>query len=211
MSVCVFHACVLRTFLWLCLRGGFSGPSASPVLPSPRITPVSCRAVVLVFEPEVIVDQLASREKLLRFSEHQFAKVPNSSAIDIDFSLSPEPTKYADILPDRCVEAEHWRGAMDDEMRSMERFGVYRRVPKSAARGRQVLGCRWVYKRKVNKFGQVCRYRARLVAQGFLQRAFDSYQPDETYSPVVHKDTLRMFLSLCAAEDLEVYCPLPRC
>ena len=158
-----------------------------------------------VFEPEVIVDQLSSREKLLRFSEHQFAKVLNSSAIDIDFSLSPEPTKYADTLPDRCVEAEHWRGAMDDEMRSMERFSVYRRVPKSAAHGRQVLGCRWVYKRKVNKFGQVYRYRARLVAQGFLQRAYDSYQPDETYSPVVHKDTLRMFLSLCAAEDLEVY------
>jgi len=163
-----------------------------------------------VFEPEVIVDQLASREKLLRFSEHQFAKVLNSSAIDIDFSLSPEPTKYADILPDRCVEAEHWRGAMDDEMRSMERFGVYKRVPKSAARGRQILGCRWVYKRKVNKFGQVCRYRARLVAQGFLQRAFDSYQPDETYSPVVHKDTLRMFLSLCAAEETS-RCIVPSC
>jgi len=48
-----------------------------------------------VFEPEVIVDQLASRGKLLRFSEHQFAKVLNSSAIDIDFSLCPEPTKYA--------------------------------------------------------------------------------------------------------------------
>ena len=78
-------------------------------------------------------------------------------------------------------------------------------VPRSAARGRQILGCRWVYKRKVIKFGQVCRYRARLVAQGFLQRAFGSYQPDETYSPVVHKDTLRMFLSLCAAEDLEAY------
>ena len=43
------------------------------------------------------------------------------------------------------------------------------------------------------------------VAQGFLQRAFGSYQPDETYSPVVHKGTLLMFMSLCAAEDLEVY------
>ena len=27
---------------------------------------------------------------------------------------------------------------MDDEMKSMERFGVYRRVPRSAAKGRQV-------------------------------------------------------------------------
>jgi len=88
------------------------------------------------------VDELASRGKLLRFSTHQFAKVLSSSAIDIDFSLSPEPTKYADI--------------------------------------------------------------------GFLQRAFGSYQPDETYSPVVYKDTLGMFLSLCAAEDLEVYyCKVP--
>lgn len=157
-----------------------------------------------IFEPEVIASQLETRESMLRFSEQQFAKVLNSSTVDIDFSLSPEPTKYADVLPDRCVEAEHWRSAMDEEMRSMERFGVFRRVPKSAAQGRQILGCRWVYKRKVNKLGQVSRYRARLVAQGFLQRAFDSYQPDETYSPVVHKDTLRLFLSLCAAENLQV-------
>jgi hypothetical protein len=93
---------------------------------------------------------------------------------------------------------------MDDEMAAMVKFGVYRRVPKSAAGTRQILGCRWVYKRKVNKHGQVCRYRARLVAQGFAQRAYDSYQPDETFSPVVHKDTLRLFLSVCAAENLRI-------
>ena len=94
---------------------------------------------------------------------------------------------------------------MDDEIASMVRFGVYRRLPKSAAGHRQILGCRWVFKRKVNKQGIVVRYRSRLVAQGFLQRPYDSYQPDETFSPVVHKDTLRLFLSVCAAEDLIIY------
>ena len=133
------------------------------------------------------------------------AKVFNSASIKIDFSLAPEPTRFQEVQPEVCAEHERWQEAMDDEMASMVRFGVYRRVPKSAAGTRQFLGCRWVYKRKVNKFGQVCRYRARLVAQGFLQRAYDSYQPDETFSPVVHKDTLRLFLAVCAAQNLQVY------
>ena len=68
---------------------------------------------------------------------------------------------------------------MDEEIESMARFGVFKRVPKSAAQGRQILGCRWVYKRKANnKEGVVTRYRARLVAQGYAQKAFDSSQPD---------------------------------
>ena len=75
---------------------------------------------------------------------------------------------------------------MAEEMDSMSRFQVYKRVPKSAANGRQILGCKWVYKRKTNKFGHVTRYRARLVAQGFRQREFDSFNPDDIHSPVVH-------------------------
>lgn len=156
-----------------------------------------------VFEPEVIQEQLRDRATAVRFAEQQFAKVMNSSKIEIDFTLSPEPTKYQDAMDSE--ETDDWKRAMDDEMESMARFGVYRRVPKSAAKGRQILGAKWVYRRKVNKLGQVYRHRARLVAQGFLQRPYDSFQPDETYSPVVHKDTLRLFLSVCAAEDLRIY------
>ena len=60
-------------------------------------------------------------------------------------------------------------------------------------------------KRKTNKYGEVFKYRSRLVAQGFRQRAGDSYDPDDIFSPVVHKDTLRLFLSICAAERLRVH------
>ena len=83
---------------------------------------------------------------------------------------------------------------------------MYKRVPKSAANGRQILGCKWVYKRKTNKFGHVTRYRARLVAQGFRQRELDSFNPDDIHSPVVHKNSLRCLLSVAAAENLRVYC-----
>ena len=103
------------------------------------------------------------------------SKVLLSSSVDIDFSLPPEPVSFRQVQPDVCPEAHHWRAAMDDEMNSMSRFQVYRRVPKSAATGRQILGCKWVFKRKTNKFGHVTRYRARLVAQGFRQKEFDFF------------------------------------
>ena len=163
------------------------------------------RVLETVFEPEVIIKQFEDRESTLRFAEFSAAKVLNSSTIKIDFKLAPEPTRFAEVQPEVCAEHDRWREAMDDEIASMIRFGVYRRLPKSAAGTRQILGCRWVYKRKVNKQGVVVRYRARLVAQGFLQRAYDSYQPDETFSPVVHKDTLRLFLSVCAAQNLRIF------
>jgi hypothetical protein len=159
-----------------------------------------------VYEPEAIVkifeDVAASR----RFAEEQAAKVLNAIYEKIDFSASPEPVRFEDTQAEVCAEHEQWKRAMDEEIESMARFGVFKRVPKSAAKGRQILGCRWVYKRKANnKEGVVTRYRARLVAQGYAQKAFDSYQPDETFSPVVHKDSLRMFLAMCAALDLRIY------
>lgn len=158
-----------------------------------------------VYEPEVIVEQLANRELSLRWAEHQMAKVFNSTEAKIDFALAPEPVRYEQTLPEHSMEHALWKAAMDDEMYSMARFEVYRRVPKSAASGRQILGCRWVYKRKFGKNGTITRYRARLVAQGFLQRPFDSFNPDEIFSPVVHKDTLRLFLSVCAAQNLQIF------
>jgi hypothetical protein len=157
------------------------------------------------YEPGLLESRIEEVHAAARFAERQFAKVMNSSSVNIDFSLAPEPTRWEETLPEVCSESEKWKEAMDDEIVSMTKFGVYRRLPRSAAGNRQILGCRWVYKRKVNKHGVVVRHRARLVAQGFLQKPYDSFNPDETYSPVVHKDSLRLFLSVCAAENLRVY------
>jgi hypothetical protein len=156
-------------------------------------------------DPQKVLSVLAEHDKAIRFAEQQMAKVYNSEKIQIDWSLAPEPTRFEDVQPEVCCEHDKWRIAMEEEIYSMNRFGVHRSVPKSVAKGRQILGCRWVYKRKVNKFGIVERYRARLVAQGFRQRPYDSFDPDDTYSPVAHKDSLRMFLSVCAAQNLRIF------
>ena len=56
------------------------------------------------------------------------------------------------------------------------------RVPQSVAQGRQILGCKWVYKRKTGKDGEVTRYRARLV--GSLLHISNCLRPDVSYAAV---------------------------
>jgi len=83
------------------------------------------------------------RRGFIRFPKHE-SDLP--ATINIDFSLAPEPTRWEETLPEVCSESEKWKEAMVDEIVSMTKFGVYRRLPKSAAGNRQILGCRWVYK-----------------------------------------------------------------
>lgn len=56
------------------------------------------------------------------------------------------------------------------------------------------VGCRWVYTVKRDERGNIQRYKARLVAQGFKQIKGESY--DETFSPVVNFGVIRFFFSL---------------
>ena len=56
------------------------------------------------------------------------------------------------------------------------------------------LGCRWVFTIKKDDQGNIVRYKARLVAQGFKQIKGESYE--ETFSPVVNFGVIRFFFTL---------------
>ncbi|GBM70351.1 Retrovirus-related Pol polyprotein from transposon RE2 [Araneus ventricosus] len=55
-------------------------------------------------------------------------------------------------------------------------------------------GCRWVFALKKNETGEVVRYKARLVGQGFKQIKGISY--DDTFSPVVNFSLIRFFFAV---------------
>jgi len=124
----------------------------------------------------------------------------------VDWHIAAEPTHYNQTLSHCCSEHEEWQLAMEEEIASMKLFEVFDEVDRrTIPKDRQVLDCKWVYKRKRDKDGKIVRYRARVVAMGFRQRAYDSFIPEETHSPVVSKDTLRLFLSICAKSNLTIY------
>jgi hypothetical protein len=61
-------------------------------------------------------------------------------------------------------------------------------------KGRNVVGCKWVYKIKIKQDGILNRYKARLVATCFKQRYGIDY--DNTFSPIVKIATVHTILSI---------------
>ena len=59
-----------------------------------------------------------------------------------------------------------WEEAMRSELKSLKSRKVFSPVETTPKRVNPV-GCKWVFVRKRDQFGNVSRYKARLVAQGF--------------------------------------------
>lgn len=113
-----------------------------------------------------------------------------------------EPKTYEDAV--RSPQHRQWDTAMKEELQSLRDHDTWNIVPMSEAEQahRRPIGCKWVYKLKLNSDGTVDRYKARLVAKGFTQReGFDFF---ETFAPVMMYKSLRVLLCLAAVEDLEV-------
>jgi hypothetical protein len=95
---------------------------------------------------------------------------------------------------DEAAKEDVWIKAMDKEIDSIERNNTWHLV--NLPKGNNSIGVKWVYKTKLNAEGEVEKYKARLVAQGFSQRPDIDY--NETFDPVARIDTMRMVLAIAA-------------
>ena len=103
----------------------------------------------------------------------------------------------------RALDSSYWpqfAEAEREEIRAFNELDVWELVPKP--RDANVVGTRWVYDVKVDEHGNVSRYKARLVAQGFSQKQGIDFT--ETFAPTMHIKTARVLLSLAARHGLEV-------
>ena len=71
--------------------------------------------------------------------------------------------------------------------------------------GRRIVGSKWVFKTKKDANGAVERYKAQLVAQGqgCSQKYGQDY--DETFSPVVRFESIRIVIALAVQFGLKLH------
>ena len=65
------------------------------------------------------------------------------------------------------------------------------------------IGVKWIYKTKLNVDGDVEKYKARLVAQGFSQQPGIDY--NKIFAPVARLDTVRMVLAIATHNQWYVH------
>ena len=112
------------------------------------------------------------------------------------FLSEMEPKKVEEALSD-----PDWVIAMQDELNQFEYQEVWKLVPRPD--DKSVIGCRWVFRNKLDEDGIVVRNKARLVAKGYSQAEGIDY--DETYAPVARLEAIRMFLAFAAHSNFKVY------
>ena len=98
-------------------------------------------------------------------------------------------------------ESDQWLNAVKSKMDSMYTNQVWTLV--DPLEGIKPIGCKWIFKKKTDKEGNVITYKARLVAKGYHKKQGVDY--DETFSPVALLKSIRILLAIATHYDYEIW------
>ena len=110
------------------------------------------------------------------------------------------PKTYDEAL--KSEQSSKWNEAMDEEFESILKNDVYEEVLESEVCAKNIVGSRYNFSLKTNKDGEIERYKARLICQGFNQVKDVDYH--DVYSPVTNFTTIRLVLTYAAVNNLNV-------
>ncbi|KAM1087183.1 hypothetical protein ACFX2B_012591 [Malus domestica] len=106
-----------------------------------------------------------------------------------------EPVDFQEVVQDT-----KWRKAMDEEIEAIQKNDTWELI--ILLKGHKAIRVKWVYKTKKNANREVERYKARLVANGYSQRAGIDY--DKVFAPVARLETIRLLISLAAQNKWKI-------
>jgi hypothetical protein len=114
---------------------------------------------------------------------------------DMHTILLEDPTSYREAMS--RADSEKWEVAIREEMEALEQNQTWT-DPKVLPFGERATPTKFLFVKKMNENGEVVRYKARLVYQ---RNNYTSKAPTEDiFSPVVSKESLRIFLHLAASK-----------
>ncbi|GJR03549.1 retrovirus-related pol polyprotein from transposon TNT 1-94 [Tanacetum coccineum] len=107
-----------------------------------------------------------------------------------------EPKNFKSAVTKDC-----WFQAMQDEIHEFDRLDVWELVPPPDCA--MIIALKWIYKVKLDEYGDVLKNKARLVAKGYRQE--EGLDFEESFAPVARLEAIRIFLANAASKNMTVY------
>ncbi|KAI1007415.1 hypothetical protein K3495_g818 [Podosphaera aphanis] len=106
-------------------------------------------------------------------------------------------------------EAKYWREAIEEELQSLKDMGTLQIIHLSKlSKGRTLMKCKWVFKRKFLADGSLEKYRARCTVKGFTQRRGIDYI--ETFAPTPRPEIGDVPVTFLNPDlDIDLYMEMP--
>ncbi|GKB27184.1 retrovirus-related pol polyprotein from transposon TNT 1-94 [Tanacetum coccineum] len=107
-----------------------------------------------------------------------------------------EPKNFTSAVTEDC-----WFQAMQEEIHEFDRLDVWELVPPPDSA--MIIALKWIYKVKLDEYGDVLKNKARLVAKGFRQE--EGLDFEESFAPVARLEAIRIFIANAASKNMTVY------
>ncbi|GJZ17584.1 retrovirus-related pol polyprotein from transposon TNT 1-94 [Tanacetum coccineum] len=107
-----------------------------------------------------------------------------------------EPKNFKMAVIEDC-----WFQAMQDEIHEFDRLEVWELVPHPIYV--MVITLKWIYKVKLDEYGDVLKNKARLVAKGYRQE--EGIDFEESFAPVARIEAIRIFIANAATKNMIIY------
>ncbi|GJT62919.1 putative reverse transcriptase domain-containing protein [Tanacetum coccineum] len=107
-----------------------------------------------------------------------------------------EPKNFNSSVTEDC-----WFQAMQDEIHEFNRLDIWELVPPLDCA--MIIALKWIYKVKLDEFGDVLKNKARLVAKVYRQE--EGLDFEESLASVARLEAIRIFLANAASKNMTIY------
>jgi hypothetical protein len=90
---------------------------------------------------------------------------------------------------------------MDEELDQIEKNDTWELVPRP--NNKNVIDTKWVFRDKLNEYGQVTRNKDILVCKGYAQ--IEGIHFEETFAPVARMEAICFLLVYACSKNVKVY------
>nr|GEV52244.1 retrovirus-related Pol polyprotein from transposon TNT 1-94 [Tanacetum cinerariifolium] len=100
-----------------------------------------------------------------------------------------------------AITEDYWFQAMQDEIHEFDRLQVWELVPQPDCV--MIIALKWIYKIKLDEYGDVLKNKARLLAKGYRQE--EGIDFEESFASVARIKAIRIFIANDASKNMTIY------